>query len=123
MQSVDIILGNGKADFLISSRCPTLLSLAMMSVMIIILLPALASEAFATDPSAQLANGRSTAVASAKIIRPYMMNSTDQPGTTAPNPALTLSHRTTYRSCKALLGSDAIPSGGASCELRLIELQ
>lgn len=123
MQSVGITLRNVKTDYFGACRCSTIVSLAILAVMIVSILPALASEAFATDPAAQTANGRATAVASAQIIKPYTMDSTTPPGTTAPDSAITVSHSTTYRSCETLLGTDSTQVSGASCELRLIELQ
>lgn len=123
MQSVDIILRNSKTDNLASFSYSTTLSLAMLSVMVVSLLPALASEAFATDPVPQMQNGHATAIASAQVITPYTMNFTAPPGTPVADPAITVSHRTTYRHCETLLGTDAAQVTGASCELRLIELQ
>ena len=123
MQSVGIILRNAKTDYLGSCCCFTIVSLAILVIMIASLLPALASEPFATDPAAQPATGHATAVASAQIIKPYMIDSTAQPGTMVPDSTIMVSQRTTYRRCETLLGADATRVTGASCELRLIELQ
>jgi len=91
--------------------------------MLISILPALDSEAFATDPTARTANGRVTAVASAQVIKPYTMTSSAQPGINAHDSAITVSRRTTFRSCETLLGATANQANETSCELRLVELQ
>jgi len=91
--------------------------------MLISILPALGSEAFATDPAARTTNGRVTAVASAQVIKPYIMTSQVQSGINGPDSAITVSRRTTFRDCEILLGATAIQASETLCELRLIELQ
>ncbi len=87
------------------------------------ILPALKSEAFATDSAGRTPNGRATAVANARVIKPITMETPRKAGTGASDPPITVLHRTTVRSCEALVGSDSAPVAGVSCELRLIELQ
>jgi hypothetical protein len=91
--------------------------------MLISILPALGSEAFATDPDAPTTNGRVTAVASAQVIKPYIMTSPVHSGIDAHDSGITVSRRTTFRNCEILLGAAANQAPETSCELRLIELQ
>jgi hypothetical protein len=123
MQSVGIILWKVKADWFRSLRCSSIVSLAILLVMLISILPTLGSEAFATDPTARTANGRVTAVASAKVIKPYIMTASVQPGIKALDAAITVSRRTTFRNCEILLGGNTKQAAETSCELRLIEWQ
>lgn len=123
MQSVGTILWKVKTDFFRLFSCSNFATLATLSVMIIIILPALGSEAFATDPAAPKTNDRVTAVASAQVLKPFTTNSTMQAGTSLRDSAITVSRRTAFRNCETLLGSDANQLTGATCELRLIELQ
>lgn len=123
MQSVGIILWKVKADWLRSFRCSVILPLSILAVMLISILPALGSEAFATDPAARTTNGRVTAVASAQVIKPYIMTSQVQSGINGPDSEITVSRRTTFRDCEILLGATAIQASETLCELRLIELQ
>lgn len=123
MQSVSIILWNLKIDWFPSFRCSVILPLSILSVMLISILPALGSEAFATDPTARTTNGRVTAVASAQVINPFTITFQAQPGLNAHDSTITASRRTTLRKCQTLLAATANQANETSCELRLIELQ
>ncbi|NRD90092.1 hypothetical protein C8024_12405 [Sphingopyxis sp. BSNA05] len=103
-------------------RYSSLVPLSILAVMIVIILPALASEAFATDPAAEPQNANATAVATARIVKPFTMTSGAQGGTEARNSEIAVSHSTTYHSCEILLGADDISSPAQSCELHLVEL-
>lgn len=122
MQAVGTILWKVKTDCFGLFRYSSIVPLSILIVMIIGILPALASEAFATDPTAGSKNGRVTAVASAQVIKPFTMNSMVRGATNAQDSAITVSRRTTFRNCEILLGADANRSSDESCELRLIEL-
>lgn len=123
MQSGAIISWKADTDNFRSFVCSSIVPLAILSVMIISILPALASQAFATNPVQQNPNGRATAVASAKVIKPFTMNAMTQAESVTPDSVLTVLRRTTLRSCETLLGKGATQVAERSCELRLIELQ
>jgi hypothetical protein len=123
MQSVGIMLWKMKTDWLRSCRCSVILPLSILAFMLISILPALGSEAFATDPAARTTNGSVTAVASAQVVKPYITTSLVQSGINASDSAITVSRRTPFRDCKILLGATANQASETSCELRLIELQ
>tara|TARA_R100001244_G_scaffold39766_1_gene35648 strand:- start:26230 stop:26505 length:276 start_codon:yes stop_codon:yes gene_type:complete len=91
--------------------------------MIIGIWPALKSEALATGPAEQAPDGRATAVAGAKVVKPFKLDSAVQPGSAARDSAITVLRRSTVRSCQAILGTDGNQVAEATCELRLIELQ
>jgi len=122
MQLVGTILWKVKTDYSRLLRCSSIVPLSILAIMIIIILPALASEAFATDPTAAPKNSHATAVASAQVIQPFKMTSMVQGETKAQVSAITVSRRTTFRNCAILLGADANKGSGESCELRLVEL-
>lgn len=122
MQLVGTILWKVTTDYSRLLRYSSIMPLTILALMIIIILPALASEAFATDPTAAPQNGRATAVASVQVLKPFTMTPTVQGGTNAQVSAITVSRRTTFRDCEILLGADAKRGPGESCELRLIEL-
>ncbi len=111
-----------KTDFSRLFRSSELLSLSILAIMILIILPALASEAFATDPASGPQTGRATAVASARVVKPFTMTSVMQDTPDSANAAIMVSHSTSFRNCEILLGADAGRSPGESCELRLVEL-
>jgi len=98
-------------------------TLPIFSLMIIGILPALGSEAFATGPAGQASSGRATAVASAQVIEPFAMDRRVQSRTGTRDSAIEMLRRTTIRSCEAILGADANQDLEATCELRLVELQ
>ncbi|WP_156472197.1 hypothetical protein [Sphingorhabdus sp. M41] len=123
MQLVGTILWKVRPEHLRPYFCSSFVPLAILSAMIIIISPALGSEAFASDPATPMTNARATAVASAQILRPFTTNSTISAGPKADNFATTVLRRTSFRSCETLLGSDANSAAGATCELRLIEVQ
>ncbi|MEH6660071.1 MAG: hypothetical protein V7679_00360 [Parasphingorhabdus sp.] len=122
MQLVGTILWKVKTDYSRLLRCSSIVLLSILAVMTIIILPALASEAFATDPTASPQHGRATAVASARVIKPFAMTPRVQNETKAQVSAITVTRRTTFRNCEILLGADANSGSGEACELRLIEL-
>lgn len=123
MQSVGSGSWNGKADYFRTVLYSSMASLPILSVMIIGILPALKSEAFATGPAGQAPSGRATAVASARVIKPFTMDTlaASRPGTG--DSATAVLRRTTIRSCASLLGANVPHGAEANCELRLIELQ
>ena len=95
----------------------------ILSVMIIGILPALKSEAFATGPAGQAPSGRATAVASAQLITPFTVDSVVESRTGTRDSAIAVLRRTTIRSCATILGADTTQGAEAACELRLLELQ
>lgn len=123
MQLVGTILWKVKTDYSRLFRYSSIVPLFILVVMIIIILPALASEAFATDPAAGPQNGRATAVASAQIIKPFSMKAMVQGRTNSLDSGVIVSRSTTFRNCEILLGADANRGSEESCELHLIELQ
>ena len=95
----------------------------LLSVMIIGILPALKSEAFATGPQGQTPVGRATAVAGARVIKPFAMDSVIESRTGTRDSAIAVLPRTTIRNCATILGAEANQGSEATCELRLLELQ
>lgn len=123
MQSVGFGSLNRKADYFRSVLYSTVAPLSILSVMIIGILPALKSEAFATGTTARTPNARSTAVASARVVKPFEMDAAVQAGTNAHGSEITLLRSTSIRSCQSILGAETTQVASASCELRLIEVQ
>ena len=123
MQSVGFGSLNRKADYFRSVLYSTVAPLSILSVMIIGILPALKSEAFATGTTARTPNARSTAVASARVVKPFEMDAAVQAGTNAHGSEITLFRSTSIRSCQSILGAETTQVASASCELRLIEVQ
>lgn len=123
MQSVGTILWDVKTDYVRSFRCSTIIALSFLSAIAISILPALAREASETGPSGRSPGGNVTAVASANVIKSFTMNSKALAGTGPNEYEASVSRRTALRSCDLLLGADSDQASGASCELRLMELQ
>ena len=123
MQSVGFASLNRKADHFRSVLYSSMAPLSILSVMIIGILPALKSEAFATGTTARTPNARATAVASARVVKPFTMDATVQAGVNAHGSEITLLRSTSIRSCQSLLGAENRQVPGASCELRLVEMQ
>lgn len=123
MQSVGLVFWKIKSDDFRSFGHSSLATASILCVMIAIILPALASEAFATDPAGRTSNGRATAVASAQVIKPFTLKPIIQAGNGTSESAITVLRRTTLRSCAALLGNDDRQAATGTCELRLTELQ
>lgn len=123
MQSVGFGSLSRKADYFRSVLYSTVAPLSILSVMVIGILPALKSEAFATGTTARTPNARSTAVASARVVKPFEMDAAVQAGTNAHGAEITLLRSTSIRSCQSILGAETTQVASASCELRLIEVQ
>ena len=122
MQSTGSILLERNVVFLRSLCRAKFVPLAILFAMVLGGLPALASEENQTNPSVK-GNSRATAVASARVVKPFTMMATAQAATKSPNYGLTILRRTTRRDCSDLLGVEADRGIVGSCELQLIELQ
>lgn len=130
MQWTGAILRNGKTDFSRSFDCvkivlPIILTLAILISMTLNILPALASEAREPDHAGTTAmvGSHAAVVARARIVNPFRMSLDAQNSGSSKGYGMTVSRRTTHRDCSALLGADSDRDVGASCELRLIELE
>lgn len=123
MQSVGTILMRAKTEYFRSLHHSLIVPILILTSLLIFLLPALASEAFATDPPQQTSPGAATAVASARVITPYTMNSGTPADALTRHSALTVEERISVRDCNTLFDTRTYGDAKASCELRLTELQ
>lgn len=123
MQSLSSASWGRKTEYFRSVLYSSMAPLSILCATVIGILPALKSEAFANGSAGRTPNARATAVASARVIKPITSDTAVPTGTGARNFAITVLRRTSVRSCKTILGSDGNHVAGASCELRLIELQ
>ena len=122
MQSTGSILLERNVVFLRSLCCAKIVTLSIISALAVGGLPALASEAKQTDPTVK-GNSRATAVASARVVKPFTMMATAQAATKTNDNTLTVLRRTTHRDCSKLIGAEADRGAAEPCELHLIELQ
>tara|TARA_R110000824_G_scaffold48175_14_gene136292 strand:+ start:2009 stop:2386 length:378 start_codon:yes stop_codon:yes gene_type:complete len=125
MPSIGPIFWKTKSVFSRPFCCAKIVPLAILFVVAGSILPALASEAPESNQSGRTVNarGHATAVASARVVKPFSMISAVQAATKSHDYGITVLPRTTVRDCSVLLGADANLGTAASCELRLIELQ
>jgi hypothetical protein len=125
MQSMDIILPDEAIGLSRSVGCATSATLCAIFAMTPGILPASASETPRSQQAGSLAsaNGRGVAVASARVLKPFSMQSTVRTANGMDDYDTSVSRRSSFRDCSVLLGLEANSGTAETCELRLTELQ